>query len=174
LFNEKASQRKRGVMSREFGKRAHGSGPPTKKSAAGKAAAATDRGVERAAEGATPEPGHRRFVDDKRRDVLNGGSLNRPLGRRGAGGYAPSHTVSEFFTAGRDGRCGERIFSTRCGPSPRGPVRQQWQRQPSFEVSQEFPPSSPGRSSPALVQFWHFRRLETRKLSFTRGRSFFG
>ena len=31
------------------------------------------------------------------------------------------------------------------------------QREPSFEVSQEFPQNSPQRSLQALIQFWHSR-----------------
>jgi len=44
------------------------------------------------------------------------------------------------------------------------------QRNRTFAASQEFLSSSPNRSLPLLVQFWHSRVPETRKLSFDRGR----
>jgi len=40
-------------------------------------------------------------------------------------------------------------------------------REPSFDVSQEFPSSSPERSFPPLIQFGHSRAPETRFLTVT-------
>jgi hypothetical protein len=38
------------------------------------------------------------------------------------------------------------------------------QRKQSVTVSQKFPSTSPDRSFPLLIQFWHFQVPETRKL----------